>query len=195
MVGTPLFGEVDAWVQARALVLWRLREPAFYPLADAEDAPGSMERDDHYPSGPVEYLSPAGMLSWANAIYVRDTVFARDVNLPWEQRLRRDRHDALRFHDLSLWSLRRLLETDAPDELRAELDAYLRGATERRMPGPAVAPEPSSRQCPRVAAALQTLDVARGGVPRLHRAWSDRRRRDYERFGLAVPGSRHDVSR
>jgi FkbM family methyltransferase len=124
--GAPLFGEVDAWLRERGFVLWRLRDISHYQLAGGEGAPGAAELIHTLGYPPAQVQAPSGALTWANAFYVKQDVIARGVDLSWEQRLRDGiMANALRFHDMSLSSLRELLAGPVPERVAKDVASAL----------------------------------------------------------------------
>jgi len=67
--GQPLFGEVDAFLRARGLLLWRLTHLVHYANEAQRAVP--VERVDHqfFDSRPVDFTVGAGQLSWGHAYY------------------------------------------------------------------------------------------------------------------------------
>jgi FkbM family methyltransferase len=179
VTGAPMHGEIDAFLREHGFCLWRLDDQTHYPVVDGEGAPASLQHIDPYPHGHIEVHLPSGILSWANAHYVRKEIFEVGVRLPWDVRLRDAvLMNALSFHDLALISLRRLLEEDPPQELAEDVRAVL--ATLPQDSGPAVgrpvadedvpvgapteipaAPAPAV-QAPRRRSPLQLLRAAAG---------------------------------
>lgn len=136
VTGVPLHGEIDAFLREHGFALWRLDDQAHYPVVDGEGAPGSVQRVEAYGHGQIQVQLPAGFLGWANAHYVRKEIFEVDVRLPWDVRLRDAvLMNALSFHDLTLISLRRLLEEDPPEAVAEDVRAVL--AILPQHPGPA----------------------------------------------------------
>jgi FkbM family methyltransferase len=126
VTGVPLHGEIDAFLREHGFALWRLDDQAHYPVVDGEGAPGSVQHIDPYGHGQIQLHLPSGFLCWANAHYVRKEIFEVDVRLPWDVRLRDAvLMNALSFHDLTLISLRRLLEEDPPEEVAEDVRAVL----------------------------------------------------------------------
>jgi FkbM family methyltransferase len=135
MMGTPLFGEIDAFLRERGFYLWRLRDLAHYQVKETEGAAGSIERAEHlvnhgdeFTQETITWTAPPGFLSWANAHYVRTELFEAEAALPWTVRLRDAvLMNALHFHDLAVLALRRTLEQSPPavvaDDVRDALDA------------------------------------------------------------------------
>jgi FkbM family methyltransferase len=139
VTGVPLHGEIDAFLREHGFALWRLDDQAYYPVVDGEGSPGSVQHVEPYGHGRVELRLPSGFLCWANAHYVRKEIFEVDVRLPWDVRLRDAvLMNALSFHDLTLISLRRLLEADPPDAVAEDVRAVL--ATVPQASGPAESP-------------------------------------------------------
>ena len=125
-VGTPLFGEVDAFMRARGFALWRLRDLAHYPVKGGAGAPAGVEQINSYPGPPIVHAAAQGMLSWANAHYVRRDVFTAPGPSRWPPLLR----DAcialsLEFFDLALVALRRLADVATPADVRAVAEAAI----------------------------------------------------------------------
>jgi FkbM family methyltransferase len=145
MDGTPLFGEVDAFMRERGFMLWRLREPAFYPTRDADGAAGTLEVAVHYGFPAVTWVAPPGFLSWANAIYVRQDIVDPEADLSWTVRVR----DAvlanqLLLHDIALVSLRRALLASPPANVIPLIEQAIAGALEAAAAAPpAPVPEPA----------------------------------------------------
>jgi FkbM family methyltransferase len=137
VTGVPLHGEIDAFLREHGFALWRLDDQAHYPVVDGEGAPGSVQHIEPYGHGQIQLHLPSGFLCWANAHYVRKEIFEVDVRLPWDVRLRDAvLMNALSFHDLTLISLRRLLEENPPEEVAEDVRAVL--ATLPQHPGPPV---------------------------------------------------------
>jgi FkbM family methyltransferase len=137
VTGAPMHGEIDAFLREHGFCLWRLDDQTHYPVVDGEGAPGSLQHIDPYGHGQIEVHLPSGILSWANAHYVRKEIFEVGVRLPWDVRLRDAvLMNALSFHDLTLISLRRLLEEDPPEAVAEDVRAVL--ATLPQHFGPAV---------------------------------------------------------
>ena len=129
VTGVPLHGEIDAFLREHGFCLWRLDDQAHYPVIDGEGAPGSVQHMEPYGHAQIQVQLPSGFLCWANAHYVRKEIFEVGVRLPWPVRLRDAvLMNALSFHDLTLLSLRRLLEEDPPETVAADVRAVL-GAT------------------------------------------------------------------
>jgi FkbM family methyltransferase len=126
VTGVPLHGEIDAFLREHGFALWRLDDQAHYPVIDGEGAPGSVQHVEAYGHGQIQVQLPAGFLGWANAHYVRKEIFEVDVRLPWEVRLRDAvLMNALSFHDLTLISLRRMLDEDPPEAVAEDVRAVL----------------------------------------------------------------------
>jgi FkbM family methyltransferase len=125
-VGAPLLGEVDAYLRDRGFALWRLRDAAYYPLKGGAGAPTEPDQVHQYGIEPTSYDGPTGLLSWANAHFVRTEAFLAVGPRPWHAILRDAcLMEALGFHDLSLIALRRLLEVDAPAAARSLAEAAI----------------------------------------------------------------------
>ncbi|MGI8801397.1 MAG: FkbM family methyltransferase [Solirubrobacteraceae bacterium] len=112
--GAPLFGEVDAFLRDRGFRLYRLRDIAYYPVRGGDGAPGWEEAQLHWGFEPTIVPSAPGMISYADALYVReDLVTGVDAaeQPTGEQQLLADAVacDALTLHDLTLISLRALV--------------------------------------------------------------------------------------
>jgi FkbM family methyltransferase len=147
VTGAPMHGEIDAFLREHGFCLWRLDDQTHYPIVDGEGAPGSLQHIDPYPHGHIEVHLPSGILSWANAHYVRKEIFEVGVRLPWDVRLRDAvLMNALSFHDLTLISLRRLLEENPPEEVAEDVRAVL--ATLPQDSGPAVGPPVADEDVP-----------------------------------------------
>lgn len=147
VTGVPLHGEIDAFLREHGFALWRLDDQAHYPVVDGEGAPGSVQHVEPYGHGQIQLHLPAGFLCWANAHYVRKEIFEVNVRLPWDVRLRDAvLMNALSFHDLTLISLRRLLEEDPPVEVAEDVRAVL--ATLPQDSGPAVGPPVADEDVP-----------------------------------------------
>lgn len=129
--GTPLYGEVDAWLRARGFVLWRLRDLAHHRLLDAVGARLPVTMEAAYFQGSEERVEPAsyaglpGQLMWANAHWVHESVFnPRAVS--WTDRIR----DAvitraLGFHDAAYVALRHALASNPPADISEAIAATL----------------------------------------------------------------------
>jgi FkbM family methyltransferase len=133
MAGTPLFGEVDAFLRERGFYLWRLRDLAHYPVKGGDGVAGSIERVDHLSYQGFEsirWTSPPGFVSWGNAHYVRTELFDPQAELPWVVRLRDAvLMNSLRFHDLAAVSLQGALEASPPAVIAADIQDALEAAT------------------------------------------------------------------
>ena len=157
-MGTPLFGEVDAWLRERGFVLWRLRELAHYPIRGAEGDVGSQDYVSHAPYDVSTFVAGPGVLNWANAHYV-----AAD----WLDGTHADAQPALRealvanasrFHDLALLSLRQALRADIDDSLARSITDALNipsPADPTASNGQPPPPSPSARS----AGARRTMDL------------------------------------
>lgn len=149
--GTPLFGEVDAFLRERGFYLWRLRDLQHYPIKEGEATASSIEIIEHLGYERARWAAPPGFVSWCNAHWVRSDAFDRDAQLPWEARLRDAvLMNALRFHDLTVFALRRALEASPPEAVAERVRSALNGAT--RDPTPAPAPIQASPESEPVAA-------------------------------------------
>ena len=125
----PLFGDVDSLLRQSGFVLWRLRDLAHYPLRGARGAPGSREFSHYHGFSPVEFSSPPGILSWANAHYVRKEMLLSEAGDTSDEALRDAViANALCFHDLSTLALRRLANGGANDALARQVTTLLKVA-------------------------------------------------------------------
>ena len=123
--GAPLFGEVDSFLRANGFALWRLRDLVHYGLADASTLlrgrSTSGTRAERRPSRcPV--VSSSGVTHISSG--------ARCTRLRsrpgWVSRLRDACiTQATGFYDLSVLSLKCLLEEPCPDSLRVEVAGIL----------------------------------------------------------------------
>ena len=117
--GGPLLGDVDALLRARGFLLWRL------PTIVHHHPPGA--RRAIYASTAATTTAttaraavPTGMLSWADAHYVREDLAGHDDARDWVTALRDAvLANALAHHDLTSIALRRALEAGAPPEVAA----------------------------------------------------------------------------
>ncbi|HYH58036.1 MAG TPA: FkbM family methyltransferase [Thermoleophilaceae bacterium] len=150
--GFTSFADVDRLLRSHGLVLWRLPLLAHYPLRGGEDAPLQPETLEYGPSG-IRIAAPPGQLSWADAIYVAPALLGVDDERAWDVALR----DAIlanahEQHDLAQVGLRRVLEADPPDRLRAAVDRVLSGPD---------LPSPGSPAAKRAGAAPKGDELAR----------------------------------
>ena len=107
------------------------------------------------------------MLSWGNAHYIHRTMIQRGAALSWEQRIRDAViADALRFNDLTLWSLRAALINDPPGDVAVLIGDALQAALAAATPRAAAGTSPGKGRATAAADRFrpQAARVARGLV-------------------------------
>ena len=119
--GGPLLGDVDALLRARGFLLWRL--PTLVHHHSPAARPSHLRVDTRYYDGDDHVQPvPTGMVSWADAHYVRADLAGHDDTRDWETALRDAvLANALAHHDLAEIGLRRAIAAGAPPEVAAAI--------------------------------------------------------------------------
>ena len=164
--GTPLFGEVDAFMREQGFYLWRLSDLAYYPVKGGEGAAAAFETAEHYPYPTIRWVAPPGCVSWGNAYYVRPAMFQLGGDEAWAVALRDAViANALCFHDLAIVALGRALDAHPPADVAADVRAAL-AAVVRAPAAPAAGPEPVAEAAAGPPEPLESEPVAAEPPPR-----------------------------